>query len=600
MVTNDRQAFGVAFAPTARQYPKGGTCELDLVYHVNKDRDKILKDLGYTEQAAKDSFPTFAAYWQARGWPTSELVNLYEFECAWNDWVWHTDTYLDIGIYIRNNFVTQSRGWIKAPDGWYRVRFGCMTGLGHYEGRHPNVYSDRTGANPGCTPGTAIEIDHAGWMTARQPQRNCIWASCWGMEYGVVGGMAYSEGVQIEGFRLVGGRNGQATDPSFISNGVTMSHPGENSVVRYCMAEGFNNAGYAIIGGTPGLVDVCSAFYNCGPGFDFLGNNGLTNMTVRIPSGDNNKGGLMRSRPMDAQSVGGGTFTVISPKSESRGVLQRLFVSEGNLGQLTLNIVGGTADYNGVTCDNLIRIEKGNSWAVSVTGLEFSSGVQSLLYHAESGKRLTGGQPFVGNTFGINYEGLYLKGFANMAVTTGTTPPPPGTWSCTDWSACSNGTQTRTCTCSGDCATVPKPSESQACTVPGPAITMTAFKSDCIEAGAVRPPSAAVDGKPETFWMGCAGMTPDGSQWVLITQPTASVRSGVSFTQPVGYSNSYPRTFTVELSTNGTSFGAAKSFTGTAAKCEATWTAQSVKAIRIKCTSAAAGAWWGINEVTLK
>lgn len=543
VVTNDRQAFGVAFASTARKYPKGGTCELDVVYHVNKDRDKVLRDLGYTEQAAKDSFPTFAAYWTARGWPTSELLNLYEFECAWNDWVWHTDTYLDIGIYIRNNFVTQSRGWIIAPDGWYRVRFGCMTGLGHYEGKHPNVYSDRSGANPGCTPGTAIEIDHAGWMTSRQPQRNCIWASCWGMDYGVVGGMAYSEGVQIEGFRLVGGRIGLTTDPGFISNGVTMSHPGENSVVRYCMAEGFNNAGFAIIGGTPGLVDVCSAFYNCGPGFDFLGNNGLTNMTVRIPSGDNNKGGLMRSRPMDAQSVGGGTFTIISPKSESRGVLQRMFVSEGNLGQLTLNIVGGTADYNGVTCPELIRIEKGNSWAVDVTGLEFSSGVQSLVYHAESGKRLSGGNPFVGNTFGINYEGLYLKSFANMVLTTGGVVVPP--------------------------------------IDPGPVTPPTGSMAAKASVNNVAADLALMfDGSANTAWLGKASMTV--GQWVQVDYGATASRSSISFDIANGYLNSYPRTFDVQTSTDGTTWATAKAgVVGTYPTCTTTFTATSCRFIRM-------------------
>jgi hypothetical protein len=606
MVTSDRQAFGVAFAPTARQYPKGGTCELDVVYHVNKDRDKILKDLGYTEQAAKDSFPTFAAYWQARGWPTSELVNLYEFECAWNDWVWHTDTYLDIGIYIRNNFVTQSRGWIKAPDGWYRVRFGCMTGLGHYEGKHPNVYSDRTGANPGCTPGTAIEIDHAGWMTARQPQRNCIWASCWGMDYGVVGGMAYSEGVQIEGFRLVGGRNGQTTDPSFISNGVTMSHPGENSVVRYCMAEGFNNAGYAIIGGTPGLVDVCSAFYNCGPGFDFLGNNGLTNMTVRIPSGDNNKGGLMRSRPMDAQSVGGGTFTVISPKSESRGVLQRLFVSEGNLGQFNLIVVGGTADFNAVTCDNLIRIEKGNSWAVDVTGLQFSSGVQSLVYHAESGKRLTGGNPFVGNTFGINYEGLYLKSFANMAVTTGNTPPPACAWVPSEvCGACVNGSQTCTTTyvlnpagCTG-AGTQPQPStRTQTCTVPGPAWVAKASGSD-----GSRTPDKGIDSDPNSFWMDNASMTVGGARWYQVDLGASRSITGIAFSTANGWTNSWPRTYDV-LTSNTTDFNAdfkaAKSdVVGKYGANTADFPAVTCRYVRVSCKTANPN-WMSIASFTVK
>ena len=599
-------AYGAATGAFMRQYPSGGTFDLEKVYHVNRNRDKILKDLGYTEQAAKDSFPAFAAYWTARGWPTSELLNLYEFECAWNDAVWITDTYIGIGIYIRPNFVTQSRGWIIAPDGWFHVRFGCMTGLGRYTGKHANVYSDQSGANPGCTPGTAIQIDHAGWMTSRQPQRNCIWASCWGMDYGQVGGMAYSEGVIIEYFRLVGGRNGLTTDPSFISNGVTMSHPGENSVVRYCMSEGFNNAGYAIIGGTPGLVDVCSAFYNCGPGFDLLGNNGLTNLTLRIPSGDNNRGGLIRSRPMDSQSVGGGSFTVISPKSESRGVLQRLFVSEGALGQLNLNILGGTADYNGVQCPELISIEKGSSWAVSVIGIQYSSGVQSLLYHAESGKRLTGGQAFVGNSFGINYEGLYLKSFANMSVS-GVMPGcswVPGVETC---GACVNGTQTCTTPyvlsiagCTGAGAQPPPVTRTQACGTPPPTANTAKAFAQAIEpagSGILREAKYMVDGNPNTFWMGQPSMTGDGKQWVIVTKATAASQKGLSFTIPNGYTNSYPRTFTVELSTDGVTFGAPKSYTTTTQPSSATWPAQVVKAARVSCT-AQNNNYWGISEFT--
>ena len=534
-----------------RVYPKGGTCDMENVYHVDKSKDATLRGLNYTEAMARDSFPAFSAYWQARGWPTAELLDLYLFEVAWNDWVWHTDTYLDIGIYIRNNFVTQSRGTVIAPDGWYRVRFGCMTGLGHYIGKHPNVYSDRSGANPGCTPGTTIEVDHAGW-SKRQAQRNCIFASCWAMDYGVIGGMAYSEGVQIEGFRLNGGRVGLTTDPTFISNGVTMSHPGENSFVRNCMAEGFNNAGFAIIGGTPGVVDLCSAFYNCGPGFDMLGNNGLTNMRMETPSGDNNRGGLIRIRPMEAGSVGGGTFTINSPKSESRGVLQRLVVVEGALGQVSIVITGGTADYNGVTCDALIRIEKGNAWAVDVRGLQFSSGVESLVYHAESGKKLSGGVPFVGNTFGLNYERLYLQGFGNMVLSTGgvvVTPVDP----------------------------------------PPPTSTMTATAS----VNNVKEELALMfDGNPNTAWMAKASMVV--GQTVTVDYGTTASRSSVSFDIANGYTNSYPRTFDIAVSANGTTWTTVKAgVTGKYPTCTATFTAATVRYIRIVVKTANPN-WWGV------
>lgn len=538
-----------------RIYPKGGTCDMEKVYHVDASKDKTLRALGYTEVMLVDSFESFTAYWVARGWPKAEMLDLYLFECAWNNEVWRIDTYMGIGTYIRNNFVSQHRGTIIAPDGWYRVRFGCMTGLGHYIGKHPNVYSDRTGANPGCTPGTTIEIDHAGW-SRRQAQRNCIFASCWAMDYGVIGGMAYSEGVQIEGFRLNGGRVGLTTDPAFISNGVTMSHPGENSFVRNCMAEGFNNAGFAIIGGTPGVVDLCSAFYNCGPGFDMLGNNGLTNMRMETPSGDNNRGGLIRIRPMDAGSVGGGTFTINSPKSESRNVLQRLVVVEGALGQVSIVINGGTADYNGVTCPELIYIEKGSAWAVSVSGLQFSSGVQSLVYHAESGKRLSGGVPFVGNTFGINYESLYLKGFANMVLSTGgvvVTPPvdPPPT-----------GTMTATASVNN---------------VPAELAKIT-------------------DGNAGTAWLGKVAMKP--GDWILIDYGTVATRSSIAFDIATGYFNGFPGTFEVYVSTNGTSFGnPVKTATGKYPTCEATFTPVSCRYVKmvVKTVNPAGSNWLAIS-----
>jgi hypothetical protein len=137
---------------------------------------------------------------------------------------------------------------------------------------------------------------------------------------------------------------------------------------------------------------------------------------------------------------------------------------------------------------------------------------------------------------------------------------------------------------------------------PPPASTMTAtaFKEDCMEAGSVRLPSFMLDGKDNTFWMGCASMTATGSQWVTITLPTAQSLKGLTFTKPIGYNDSWPRTFTVELSANGTSYAAPLKFTGTATGCAATWPAQMVKAARIKCTSAAAGAWWGINTLTVQ
>lgn len=539
-----------------RVYPKGGTCDMEQVYHVNKDTDKTLRALGYTEAMLVDSFESFTAYWVARGWPKAEMLDLYLFECAWNNEVWRLDTYIGIGTYIRPNFITQHRGTIITPDGDFYVRFGCMTGLGHYVGKHPNVYTEKTGTNIGCTPGTSIRVDHFGW-SKRQPERNCIFASCWGADYGQVGGFAYQEGVQIEGFRLVGGRAGLTTDPSFVSNGVTMSHPGENSFVKYCMAEGFNNAGYCIIGGTPGLVEVCSAFYNCGPGFDFLGNNGLTNMTGRILSGDNNRGHLIRIRPMNAQSVGGGTYDLTSTKSESRGVLQRVVSVEGALGQLTLNLHGGTADYSGVTCDEMIHVDQGE-YEVNVIGFQISSGINSLFYHAASGKRLTGGKASRGNTFCLNDEvGVYLKSRSNMVLSTGgvVVPPPVD----------------------------PGP-------VTPPPTTMTATAS-------LKPENAgkAVDADPNSYWQADRSMA--NGQTFAVTFPAKSTK-GVTFTVPFPAYAWWPPKYTIELQVNGSWVKTGGTFTG-AATSVATWNATTCTGVRIT-VAAPNGNWWAVANLSVQ
>jgi hypothetical protein len=185
----------------------------------------------------------------------------------------------------------------------------------------------------------------------------------------------------------------------------------------------FNNGGLSVFNGTPTHIDKCSFFYNLGPGIDHTGSNGLCNVTITIPSGDNNREGLIKIRPRDSQSVGGGVFNINGLKSESRNTLQRPIVVEGSLGQLTLTLDGMTSDFSNVSAPELISIEKGNSWEVNVRGMEFSSSAQSILYHAESRMRLNGGQPWTGNSFVVNNEGLKFASRSNMLwVSSSVTP----------------------------------------------------------------------------------------------------------------------------------------------------------------------------------
>jgi hypothetical protein len=243
-------------------YPKNsGTGHLQDIYGLNLTENKTLLELGFTQQAARDLFPAFAQYWDTRGWDFQRFLQLYKAEACHNDFLWKNDTYLNIGTYIRNSFITQSRATIIWPDGWYRVRFGAQTGLGRYIGSHPNVYSDQTGANPGCTPGTCLEIDLAGWMGDLQPNRVCMPATAWMADYGTAGGLAYTEGTYIEGFRFEGGMSGRNQDPTFQSGGASLNEPGENSGVFRCMFANFNNDGLWIFNGTPGHIALCSFFY---------------------------------------------------------------------------------------------------------------------------------------------------------------------------------------------------------------------------------------------------------------------------------------------------------------------------------------------------
>lgn len=544
---------------TPRSYSAtNGTVELAAAYGVNHKRDKTLRDLGYTQQDAVNNFPAFNMWWTAHGWPSSELLNLYEFECAFNDAVFSADTYLGIGIYVRSNYVTQSRIWVKCPDGWYRVRFGCMTGLGRYSGKHAQVYSDRSGANPGCTPGTCIEIDHAGW-SPRQPDRVCLNSTAWGKDYGVIGGLAYTEGIIIESFRFVGNKS-QAGFFAGLSTGVTLNEPGENSVIRECMSTDFKGAGYTVFNGTPTVIETCSAFNNDGPGFDLLGSNGLCNIRLETPSGDNNAGGLVKIRPKDAQSVGGGTITITNMKSESRGVLQRPIVIEGAMGDLNLCIDGMTANFDNVTCDYLIGGNwTGDQFEISARGIDLRSNTQALFSHGGKGWTLTGGKPYSGNSFTVNDEGLAFKSRPNMQMNPSTPACTwiPGTETC---GACTNNSQTCTtpyvssvagCTPSGT-----KPAaltRTQACGTPPPtgnaiAITIKPTVSGT-NSGGRELPEYAIDGNASTVWSN--GARQDAGD-AFIQFDAGSEVTWTSATFSAGWVSDYARTPQVYVGNSAT------------------------------------------------
>ena len=418
----------------ARNYSRtNGTVDTAAVYGVNTQRDKQLKDPGllnpntglpYTYVSAKDQFPAWVNRCERLGWSQSEVLSLYECESAINDGIMSNDSYMGIGGYL-HPIVTQSRAKILIPDGWYRFAYGIQHGLNRIIGKSPNVYSDRSGSNPGCTPGTALQVDSANWLTARAPVRIIAPASAWGQSFAVIGGLAYTEGIGFESIRFVGGTDDLPLDPSYKSHGIAMSHPGENSFLRDCMFTGFNGSAVLCLGSTPGMMDQCSLFNNDEYGIELQGNNGLSNLIIIQPSGDNNRKALIGSKPFDGSSVGGGTFAVIGSKSEARAIKQQLFKSEGPCGQLNLQLIGVTCDYSGIAVENMIEIEQGTQFQVEVQGLQHSSGLTNLFKHTALGWTIPATTPFRGISFGVNDEGLFMKSRSSTVLVNGTVPPPP-------------------------------------------------------------------------------------------------------------------------------------------------------------------------------
>lgn len=564
--------------------------------------------------------------WKAEGMPYATFRQTYLGCAIAKDIAWRYEDVKNIKSGYQNTFAFAD--WTDASGHWYANRTmqiprGGMLGAGSF-----GFYDDTTVPDIFATCEFEMTED---WWPANQTERRLFETPNSSLATPDAG--SYNESFRIEGFRLKG--------PAIYGDGITriavyVGRGGECCYLNQLFAYQFQY-GFVFRGGVPVTFGTLSAFFNEKIGVALMGGWGAT-FSGQTISGDDN-GELFGAHPGYGDE-GGGIISFNVGKNEAGihaegpGNPYRTHIVAYLEGQYTANIGAAAISRNWITTDAAFvvnpRLTNGTPQAsILRVGPHKGFNYRTTLQNLAAGTRWAAPGEYEGRTFTHYAKGdrMYIDevltpgtpcncpplGFFRgngtfdyvncLPARTGTvTPPPSGSWTCTEWGACTNGTQTRTCTCSGTCTT-PKPTESQTCQVTPPptgGMTATAFKADCVEAGSVRPPSAMTDGNLNTFWMGCAAMTANGSQWVLITQPTASVRSGVTFTQPIGYSNSYPRTFTVELSTNGTSFGAPKSFTGTAAKCEATWTAQSVKAIRIKCISAAAGAWWGINEAVVK
>ena len=126
---------------------------------------------------------------------------------------------------------------------------------------------------------------------------------------------------------------------------------------------------------------------------------------------------------------------------------------------------------------------------------------------------------------------------------------------------------------------------------------MTAFKGDCVEAGKVRPPGAAVDADPASFWMGCPGMVANGTQWVKFDLGVTRTVASFTFKAPDGYASSFPPSYSVQTSTDGVAYSQPTTRTG--AHTSTAVLGVQCRWIWIKCTGQNNN-WWGIASVSVQ
>ncbi len=540
-------------------------------------------------------------HWSYQGMPYATFRQTYLGNAIATDiaWRWEGDDNLRKGFQNTYAFAD----WTDASGHWMvnrtiQVPRGGMRGQASF-GHYNNTQTSQVFAT------IEFEMDDADWWPANATERRIFESPNSGLDG--YNNNSYNESFTIEGFRITG--------PAKYGDGIKrvgihIRRPGECSSMDQVYAQ-MLQIGIRIVGGVPFKFGTLTAFWNELQGVLFEATWGAT-ITGQVISGDSN-GELLGVHP-GPDGEAGGILDIRILKHEE-GILAENPKAPWR-GMITLYIEGQyVANFGSVACSNQYvtidasiivnpRLRDGQlQGSILTIGGTKGFNYKTTLRNLASGKRWAAPGEYVGRSF---------KHYAvgdRMIIDDYPTPDPGLPCNCPplgffrgngtfDYVNCLPARTGGTTTNPGPVNPPPPPPPVDP---PPPPVTMTAtaFKEDCMEAGSVRLPSFMLDGKDNTFWMGCASMTATGSQWVTITLPTAQSLKGLTFTKPIGYNDSWPRTFTVELSANGTSYAAPLKFTGTATGCVATWPVQQVKAARIKCT-AANGNYWGVNTLTVQ
>ena len=538
--------------------------------------------------------------WKVEGMPYATFRSRYLGCAIAKDIAWKYEAASNIKSGYQNTFAFAD--WTDASGHWYanatmQIPRGGMEGQGSF-----GHYDDTNTSQIFATCEFEMTED---WWPANQTERRLFETPNSSLSTPDNG--SYNESFRIEGFRLQG--------PAIYGDGINrigmfIRRPGECSYANQIFAYQFQT-GIMVVGGVPFTFGTLSAFFNERHGVAFMGTWGAT-ISGQTISGDDN-GELIGVHPGYGDEAGGIISLNLAKNeagihAEGAGNPYRSHVVVYVEGQYTFNLGVAAVSRNWITTDAAFivnpRLTNGSPQnsvlRVGPTkGFNFRTALQNLAAgtryampgdyqgftfdHYSSGDRMImNGQTVVGTSCPCPPLGFFRGNgtfdYVNCLPKSGSTvtPPPSGTWTCGAWSTCTNGTQTRTCTCTGTCTT-PKPTESQTCVVVPPPVTMTATASiNNVPAELLK----ITDGNANTFWIAGASMAV--GQWVQVDYGATASRSSVSFDIANGYTNSFPRTFDVQVSTNGTTWTTAKAGAiGAYPTCTATFTAASCRYVRM-------------------
>jgi hypothetical protein len=472
----------------------GQECNLFTDYGIQflNGSNSLTQQYG-TTTAAQAKFPHLFGWARAKGWTDAEIMSLAHMEAAWHDCFWRGEA----GNY---NSPNPGHAWnITVPAGRFRITYPLIFAQGKYQGAGSR-FSDGTGNH--TYGSTELRVDHAAWKANRSADRIIMRSANWGVDGGYG---AWVHHYTITAFMFNGARRSNWITPnSPESAGIGAWDSGEASHISDCYFDQWEKDGILCVRGTPIYIESCSAFNVNRFGFALVGGGSVTYTAI---SGD--ESGIALVGGIEGYGrPGAGRIVVHGAKQEtSTGGEFRPWKGSSFMrleGWYNVSIAGVSYASSWTTPYDFISWKKGpgNFSSISVTGTHYfgnaprcifydetrnleylfegnawQNHVQSWVWDEQHGlktpwKTIT---PNVrGGTAGrlqhVGPDGATSWATAGIYDPTGGTvaPPPqptPCTYTYSAWSACNNGTQTRTVVSSTPAGCTGTPVLSQPCTI---------------------------------------------------------------------------------------------------------------------------------------